>query len=368
MNSIRVPYRQCNRCVMDTSDPLITFDEKGNCNHCNDYLVKLPTALKRGEEGRIFLGQQIEKARLSGKGKKYDVIMGLSGGMDSSYVAYNAKKFNLRILAVHLDNGWNSEMSVNNIENCIKYLDADLYTHVIDWEEFKNLQIAYLKAGVIDIEALTDHAIRSIIYKLAAKYGIEYNLSGYNFPTEGILPTAWVYNKLDFKNIKSINSRFGGKKIKTFPGMSLVKYIYYRTCTKIKPIDVLNYIDYDVDQAKSEMEENMSWQYYGGKHHESIFTKFYQAYILPEKFGVDKRRAHYSTLICSGNMNRVDAIKLLSKSIYMEDELAADMEYVLKKLGISEKEFKIIMSQKSISHLSYPNNNTLFEFFKQFIS
>ena len=359
-------YQQCKRCVMDTSDPEIVFDEIGNCNHCNDYLAKLPIALKRGEEGRIFLDQQIEKARVSGKGKKYDVIMGLSGGMDSSYVAYNAKKFNLRILAVHLDNGWNSELSVNNIENCIKYLDADLYTHVIDWEEFKNLQITYLKAGVIDIEALTDHAIRSIIYKLTAKYGIEYNLSGSNFATEGILPTAWVYNKLDFKNIKSINSRFGARQIKTFPGMSLAKYIYYRAFAKIKPIDVLNYIDYDVDQAKSEMEENMSWQYYGGKHHESIFTKFYQGFILPEKFGVDKRRAHYSTLICSGNMTREDAVLRLSKGIYTEYELESDTEYVLKKLGISESDFKKIMSADPVPHLSYPNNSTLFNFFKQF--
>jgi len=360
-------YQQCNRCVMDTSDPEIVFDEIGNCNHCNDYFVKLPTALKRGEEGRRFLDQQIEKVRVSGKGKKYDVIMGLSGGMDSSYVAFQAKRYNLRILAVHLDNGWNSEMSVNNIENCVKFLDADLYTHVINWEEFKNLQIAYLKSGVIDIEALTDHAIRSIIYKLTAKYGIEYNLSGFNFTTEGILPTAWGYNKLDFKNIKGINSLFGYSNIKTFPGMSLGKYIYYRAFARIKPIDVLNFVDYEVGKARKEMEVNMSWQYYGGKHQESIFTKFYQGFILPQKFGVDKRRAHYSTLICSENMNRADAIKLLRKSIYMEDELAADMEYVLKKLGISEKEFKIIMSQKPISHLSYPNNNTLFDFFKQFI-
>jgi N-acetyl sugar amidotransferase len=352
---------------MDTSDPDIVFDEIGNCNHCNDYFVKLPTAVKRGEEGRKLLDQQIDKVRISGKRKKYDVIMGLSGGMDSSYVAFLAKRYNLRILAVHLDNGWNSEMSVNNIENCIKYLDADLYTHVINWEEFKNLQIAYLKAGVIDIEALTDHAIRSVIYKLTAKYGIEYNLSGFNFATEGILPTGWVYNKLDFKNIKGINSLFGHRSIKTFPGMSLGKYIYYRAFARIKSIDVLNFVDYEVEKARKEMEENMSWQYYGGKHHESIFTKFYQGFILPEKFGVDKRRAHYSTLICSGNMNRVDAIKLLNKSVYSEDELAADMEYVLKKLDITEKEFNIIMSKKPVSHLSYPNNNTLFEFFKQFI-
>jgi len=360
------PYQQCNRCVMDTSDPEIVFDEIGNCNHCNDYLAKLPFAIKRGEEGRIFLDQQIEKARVSGKGKKYDVIMGLSGGMDSSYVAYSAKNFGLRILAVHLDNGWNSELSVKNIENCIKYANADLYTHVIDWEEFKSMQVAYLKAGVIDIEALTDHAIRSIIYKLTDKFKIEYNLSGSNFTTEGILPQSWVYNKLDYKNIRSISKRFGAKTIKTFPGMSLSKYIYYRAFARIKPIDVLNMIDYKVGDAISNMEWEMGWKYYGGKHHESIFTKFYQGYILPQKFGVDKRIAHYSTLICSGNMNREDAIQKLEQDIYKPNDLADDMEYVLKKLGLTENNFKKIMQEPVKNHLEYPNNNSLFQFFKQF--
>jgi N-acetyl sugar amidotransferase len=359
-------YQQCRRCVMDTSDPLIEFDADGNCNHCNNYLAEWNNKIKPGLQGEKELEQLIQKARESGKGKKYDVIMGLSGGMDSSYVAYNAKKFNLRILVVHLDNGWNSELSVMNIENCIKYLNADLYTHVIDWEEFKNLQLAYLRAGVIDIEALTDHAIRSIIYKLTAKYKIEYNLSGANFTTEGILPHAWVYNKLDFKNIKSINSRFGSKKIKTFPGMSLAKYIYYRAFAKIKPIDVLNYVDYNIEKAISEMEQNMGWKYYGGKHHESIFTKFYQGYILPVKFGIDKRTAHYSTLICSGNMTREEAIEKLKVPVYQPAELDADMEYVLKKFNLSEAEFKNIMSDKPVPHLAYPNNHKLFDFFKKF--
>jgi N-acetyl sugar amidotransferase len=359
-------YQQCLRCVMDTSDPLIGFDENGFCNHCTDYFKKWPQVMHFGEQGEAELEKAIEKARNSGRNKKYDVIIGLSGGMDSSYVAYNAKKYGLRILAVHLDNGWNSELSVNNIEKCISYLGADLYTHVIDWNEFKNLQIAYLKAGVIDIEALTDHAIRSIILKLTAKYGIEYNLSGSNFVTEGILPTAWVYNKLDYKNIKSINARFGEGNIKTFPGMPLLKYIYYRAFAKIKPIDLLNYISYNVEEAKERMQINMGWKYYGGKHHESVFTKFYQGYILPEKFGVDKRIAHFSTLICSGNMTRNEAIEKLKSDIYSADELSADMEYVLKKFGLTESAFQSIMKSPVVSHLAYPNNNKLFQILKRF--
>jgi hypothetical protein len=265
-----------------------------------------------------------------------------------------------------LDNGWNSELSVKNIENCIKYADADLYTHVIDWEEFKSLQIAYLKAGVVDIEALTDHAIRSIIYKLTHKYKIEYNLSGSNFTTEGILPQAWVYNKLDFRNIKSISKTHGAKKIKTFPGMSIFRYIYYKTFARIKSIDVLNMIDYQVDDAISDMELKMGWKYYGGKHHESIFTKFYQGYILPHKFGIDKRIAHYSTLICSGNMTREVALHKLEQDIYKPSELADDMEYVLKKLGLTESTFKKIMQEPVKNHLDYPNNKSLFDFLKQF--
>lgn len=366
MISTHSSYKQCKRCVMDSSDPLITFDEAGNCNHCNTYLEQLPNIILKGEEGRVALNKMLEKAKLAGKGKKYDVIMGVSGGMDSSYVAYCTKNFGLRILAVHLDNGWNSELSVKNIENCIKYADADLYTHVIDWEEFKSLQVAYMKAGVVDIEALTDHAIRSIIYKLTDKYKIEYNLSGSNFSTEGILPQAWVYNKLDFKNIRCISQMFGAKNIKTFPGMPLSKYIYYRAFARIKPIDVLNMIDYKVNEAIFDMEQKMEWKYYGGKHHESIFTKFYQGYILPQKFGIDKRTAHYSTLICSGNMTRDEALFKLEQDIYKPNELADDMEYVLKKLGLTETVFKKIMQEPVKSHLHYPNNNSLFQFLKQF--
>lgn len=359
-------YQQCKRCVMDTSDSLIEFNEKGYCNHCTAYLDQKPKLIKSGNEGVLELDNLIAKVKKASRRKKYDVILGLSGGMDSSFVAYNAKKYNLRILAVHLDNGWNSEISVNNIENCVSYLNADLYTHVIDWNEFRNLQIAYLKAGVIDIEAITDHAIRSIILKISAKYGIEYSLSGNNFATEGILPQSWVYNKNDFRNIKSINSMFGKKSLNTFPGMSLLKFAYYRKFANIKSINLLNYINYNIEDARENMEKNMGWKYYGGKHQESIFTKFYQGYILPKKFGVDKRIAHLSSMICSGNITRDEALKILSKNFYNEDELANDMEYVLKKLKLKESTFQEIMNSKPISHLSYKNNDKFFKFLKRF--
>jgi N-acetyl sugar amidotransferase len=359
-------FQQCSRCVMDTTDPLIFFDNDGYCNHCNDYFSKVSSVLFSGEEGEKKLIQKIKEVKEAGKGKRYDVIMGLSGGMDSSYVAYNAKKFGLRILAVHLDNGWNSEASVNNIEKCIKYLDADLITHVIDWDEFKNLQKAYLRAGVIDIEVITDHAIRSLIFKLTSKFGIKYYLSGFNFATEAILPNAWVYNKLDYKNIRSINKIFGEMKIKSFPGMPLFQYIYYKLFAKIQPVEILNFIDYNVDKARFQMERDMDWQDYGGKHHESIFTKFYQGHIMTEKFNIDKRKAHFSSLICSGNMTRAEAILLLNNKVYTNEELALDKEYVLKKLGMEESEFNTLMELRPVSHLNYPNNSRLFDFFVKY--
>jgi N-acetyl sugar amidotransferase len=359
-------YQQCMRCVMDTTDEYIRFDDNGFCNHCTEYLKKKQFKIIPGKEGSQALNAIVDRIRIAGKRKKYDVIMGLSGGCDSSYVAYLAREFNLRILIVHLDNGWNSELSVNNIEKCIAYTNADLYTHVIDWEEFKSLQLAYLRAGVIDIEALTDHAIRAVIYKLTYKYKIGYNLSGANFATEGILPESWVYNKLDYKNIRSINARFGNRIIRTFPGMSFLEYAYYRAFARITPVDILNYVDYKVEKAISDMETNMGWKYYGGKHQESIFTKFYQGYILPEKFNVDKRLAHYSSLICSGNLTREEAINKLQQPVYSQADLANDKEYVLKKFGLLEKEFDNIMSQPPVSHLAYGNNNFLFKLTKRF--
>ncbi len=359
-------YKICNRCVMDTSDKNIVFNNDGFCNHCTNYLANKNKIIKSNKKGRDELKKIINNVKKSGLGKKYDIILGLSGGLDSSFVAYNAKKYNLRILAVHLDNGWNTELSVNNIENCVSYLNADLYTHVIDWNEFKSMQIAYLKAGVIDIEALTDHAIRSVIFKIAAKYDIKYTFSGNNFTTEGILPSSWVYNKNDFRNIKSINNLYGSTKIKTFPGMSLLKFAYYLRFIKINSVDLLNYLDYNIENARSIMKKNLAWKNYGGKHHESIFTKFYQGYILPNKFGVDKRIAHLSSLICSGNISRDEALDVLKKPIYSSNELQEDMNYVLKKLNLKEPEFKKIMESKPVSHLSYPNNNKIFNFLRKF--
>lgn len=357
-------YQVCTNCVMDTSDKGIIFDDSGVCNHCHYFEDFVAPQL--AEKKKTALSEIIEIIKKDGRNRKFDVIMGLSGGADSSFVAYTIKQYNLRVLAVHLDNGWNSEIAVHNIEKCIEWCQANLYTHVIDWEEFKSMQLAYLKASVIDIEALTDHAITAVIYKLARKFDIKYILSGQNSATECIMPYSFGYDKADFKNIYSINKIFGTKKIKTFPYITLFRLITNKIFLKVQTIKVLDYIDYNRAFAIDLMEKEMGWKNYGGKHHESIFTKFYQNHILVKKFGVDKRRPHLSSMICMGLLSREEALEELKKTIYNEDELRKDFSYVATKLNISELQLNEILNNKPVSHLSYPNNNGLIRYLLKF--
>ncbi|HOZ86494.1 MAG TPA: N-acetyl sugar amidotransferase, partial [Bacteroidia bacterium] len=239
-------------------------------------------------------------------------------------------------------------------------LSLDLYTYVINWEEFKELQLAYIRAGVIDIEALTDHAILSTIYQIAEKYKIRYTLSGFNYATEAVMPKGWVFDKSDWENIKDIYSKFGsGKKISTFPHMSFYKKLYYHWFLKLESIQVLNYIPYNKQDAKKLIAEKLAWRDYGGKHYESVFTKFYQAYILPVRFHVDKRMAHLSNLICSGQITREAAMKELEQPLYNESDLSSEKEYVLKKLGLKEKEFDLMMTEPARSHLEFKTEKPL---------
>jgi len=345
--------RVCVNCVMDESDPLISFDEKGVCNHCKEYTGTAEKKLLPPTQRDAELKNIISLIKSEGKGKKYDCILGISGGTDSSYMAYLAKKNGLRPLIVHFDNGWNSELAVKNIENILSKLEFDLETFVIDWEEFKDIQLAYLKAGVIDIEAITDHAIAGTLYKLAGKHNIKYILSGYNVVTEAILPNAWVHNKQDHINIIDIHNKFGTIPLKNFPffdSMSKKKYI---NAKGIKTINILNYIDYNKKKVQQILKDELDWRDYGGKHYESIFTRFYQGYILPTKFNVDKRKAHLSTLICSGQITKEDALEELEKPIYDIEQLKTDKEFVLKKLGLSEEEFEGIMKKEPVPHSNF---------------
>jgi N-acetyl sugar amidotransferase len=306
-----------------------------------------------GDAGREKLEQLAAKIRADGKGKPYDCVIGVSGGVDSTYVAYLVKKLGLRPLAIHLDNGWDSELAVKNIEETLKRLGIDLYTEVLDWEEFRDLQSAFLKASTPDSEIPTDHAIVAILGNMAAKQGIKYIIIGNNVRTETHLPRAWSQGHFDWKYIRELHKRFGTRPLKTFPHFGFFTY-YFRMMTQQR-IEILNYVGYNKKEALRVLQDELGWRYYGGKHYESIYTRFYQGYILPEKFGYDKRRCHLSSLICSGEVTREQALEELSIPIYSPSMQEEDREYVTKKLGFSDEEFTDIMTAPKKSYWDYPS-------------
>jgi N-acetyl sugar amidotransferase len=353
-------YRQCSITVMDNiADPHITFDEKGVCNYYHEYQKAAREGVFPGKEGQYKLDGMVGKIKRDGKGKPYDCLIGLSGGVDSTYVAYLVKQLGLRPLAVHLDNGWNSELAVKNVENIITRLGFDLYTLVVNWEEFKDIQLSYLKASVVDIEVVSDHAIFATMYKLAREKSIGTIISGTNIVTEYIMPPSWLYQKMDFANLKDIHNRYGKVKLKTYPSFDFKKYVYYSAVLRLTPVSILNYVPYNKIEVKEIIKQELGWRDYGGKHYESIFTKFYQAYILPEKFRIDKRKAHLSTLICSGQITKEEALADLQKPLYNSTELKTDKEYVLKKLGLSEDAFETIMNLPVKKHQEYKSDRKL---------
>ncbi|MBL1232155.1 MAG: N-acetyl sugar amidotransferase [Vicingaceae bacterium] len=355
-------YQQCNRCVMDTSDSEITFDENGFCNHCTNFLEHTAKQMYQGTSSDQQLNEIIEKIKSVGKNLKYDCVVGISGGIDSCYVAYKAKALGLKPLAVHLDNGWNSELAVSNIEKILHKLDIDLHTHVLDWEEFKDLQLSFLRASVPEIETPTDIAILAILHKVAAKHNIKYILSGGNFATEGILPKSWHYDAKDEKYLYAIQKQFGNKPLKTFPTFGFLKEMYYKFFKGIKIIYFLNYLPYSKKEAVALLENELNWKYYGGKHYESRYTRFVQSYILPEKFNIDYRKSTSSSLICSGEITREEALEELKGKSYDINLVNEDKEYLCKKLELSITEFDAIMDTPPKTHNDYPNNKKLLEF------
>lgn len=359
---LKSAYQVCIRCVMDTTDPDIQFDDQGLCNHCRELELELQ---QRPDPARLdtALQQLVDQIRETGKGKRYDCITGVSGGVDSTYVVYLMKQLGLRPLVVHLDNGWNSELAVRNIEQIITKLGFDLYTRVLDWNEFRELQLAYLEASVLDLEALTDHAISATLYAAAAKHGVKYILAGTNRVTEAILPLHWRYaNKTnDAVNIRHINKTFRKKPLKDFPLMSFTRYCYYWKVKQIQWVSLLDYVNYQKESAKSLIQQELGWRDYGGKHYESVITRFYQGYILPHKFGIDKRRAHLSTLVASGQMSREAALAELEKPLIDPEILEEDLRFVPKKLGITRKQFDEIMALPAKSHYDYKTDKKLRE-------
>jgi N-acetyl sugar amidotransferase len=347
-------YRQCTISVMDNiADPDISFDEKGISNYYYQFQRAFNESVLTGKEGEDKLAAIAHEIKEAGKDKPYDCIMGLSGGVDSTYVAYVAKKLGLRPLAVHFDNGWNSELAVKNIENIVSRLGFDLETYVINWEEFKDLQMAYLKASVVDIEAITDHAIFATLYRMAGQRGIQYILSGTNVQTENTLPKTWIHPKTDHINIKAIHKAYGTVPLKTFPFMDAKVKRYYQQVKGVRSVSVLNYVDYNKHAVKETIQKELGWRDYGGKHYESIWTRFYQGYILPAKFKIDKRKAHLSDLIFAGQITKEEALAELQQPMYNEEQFKSDYDFVLKKFGFTEQEFNALMQQPPRSHYDF---------------
>lgn len=361
-------YQVCSRCVLDTSVQEIRFDENGCCNICTEFL-RMRSGLPINRPDRdVLLEELITRIRNSGKGRRYDCVVGVSGGVDSTYVAYLTKKFGLRPLAVHFDNGWDAELAVNNIENIVKSLEFDLHTEVVDWDEFRDLQLAFLRASTPDSEIPTDHAIRATLIQSALREGVRYVISGSNGTTEGMLPKSWAYGGADWRYISSVHRRFGSKPLRTFPHYGLAKRLYYLLVRGVIFVPILNYVPYDKAQAIDVIERELGWRDYGGKHHESIYTRFFQSYILPQKFAIDKRRVHLSALVCSGQLSRDAALEELAEPARSKKENELDREYVVKKLGISESEFAEIMALPAKTYKDYPSYDPLLSRLRGLIS
>lgn len=338
---------------MDTTDPNIIFDSNGVCNHCHEYKVAMERSAFHGTEAGEQLSRLVAKIKEDGRKRSYDCVIGLSGGVDSSYVAYKVKELGLRPLAVHLDNGWDSEMAVSNIENICTKLEIDLKTVVLDWGEFSDLQLAFLRASTPDSEIPSDHAIVASNFLTARELGVGHVIFGYNGKTESHLPRAWSQGYFDWRYITAVHREFGTRPLKTFPGMNMLNYYVLRK--KVAQHNILQYLNYSKKDAMVVLEQKLGWRNYGGKHHESIYTRFYQGYILPVKFGFDKRKAHLSSLVCSGETSREAALEELKKDPYPRAAMAADKKYVAKKLGISDGDFDSIMSLPLRSFDDYPS-------------
>lgn len=358
----RPEYQICHRCVMDTSDPQIVFDGQGFCNHCTSYLASVQSLLYQGETSDRLLAQMVERLRRAGRGKKYDCVIGVSGGTDSSYLASLTRDWGLRALAVHMDNGWNSQEAVRNIKAVCEALQIDYVSYVLDWEDFRDVQLAFLKASVVEMEIPTDVALQAALHEVASKNGIGFILSGGNLANEGILPFSWFYYPKDSLLLKGIHRRFGTRKVKRYYTFDFHEEIYYKFFRGIRILYPLNYVRYNKEDARAFLSSNFDWRDYGGQHHESLFTRMVQSYLQPSKFGIDYRRCLLSTQICLGRKGRDEALKILEELPYDASSLEREKAYVAKKLGISSQELEHILALPPKCYQDYPNREKLLTF------
>jgi N-acetyl sugar amidotransferase len=355
----------CTRCIMDSNVPNISFDTQGVCNYCTDYLEQCGHVfIDNDGKKEAKLQALVDKVKKAGAGKKYDCIIGVSGGVDSSWVLVRAIELGLRPLAVHMDNGWNSELAQHNISTLVQRLGVDLHTHVIDWQEYRKLMQSFFDADVIDVELLYDNAAVAVNYREAAKYGISYILAGTNSATEGMrMPEGWNWNKYDKQNIKGIAKKFGKMRIRTFPAIGTVDFFKFRFVKGIRWTSILDLMPYNKADVLRQLQESYGYKPYPYKHYESIFTRFYQAYILPNKFGVDKRMLHLGTLVASGQMSREHALADLAKSPYPDPvQMKEDFHYFLKKMGWTEAQLQAYIARPAVPHDAYSSERGLWNF------
>ena len=361
----RINYQICTNCVMDTSDSKIVFDEKGVCDHCNDFDKNVLPNWHTDSKGYKELEAIMQKIKISGKGKDFDCLLGLSGGIDSSFMLHLAvKEFGLRPLVFHVDGGWNSELAVHNIQVLIDKLGLDLYTEVINWEEMKDFQLAFFKSGVPHIDVPQDHAFVATLYKFADKYNIKYILNGGNISTECVRnPMEWLYYGTDMVHLNDIIGRFGTIKMHTYPFSSIFKHkIYLRYIRGVKVIKPLNYMPYIKANALKMLEKEYGWKPYTQKHFESRFTKFYEGYWLPERFGFDTRRVQYSSLILTGQMTRDEAIERMKIPAYDPETIEDEFNYIATKLSITPAELRNYFTMDKKFYWDYRNLESVFVF------
>ena len=360
-NNIKI----CSNCVMDTTDKKISFDENGVCDHCNDFYENVKPNWHTDEKGDQELQKIIDKIKKEGEGKEFDCIMGMSGGADSSYLLHVAvKKYGLRPLVFHVDGGWNSELAVNNINVMIDKLGLDLYTEVINWEEMKDFQLAYFKAGLPNLDVPQDHAFVATLYNFANKHGIKYILNGGNISTECVRnPLDWLYYGTDMLQINDIRKKFSTNPMKTYPFSNVLRHkIYLRYTKGVQVVKPLNYFPYIKEEAMRLLSEEYGWKPYPQKHFESRFTKFYEGYWLPKRFGFDTRKVQYSSLILTGQMSRDEALEKLNQPAINKEDAKNDFEYIATKLGITIDELQGYMDMPLKSHNDYKNIQSMFNF------
>lgn len=357
----RPNMRTCALTLFDETVPGISFDEEGVCNFARHSQWRLKNEIFTGDEGKAKLAGWVDQMKAGGRGKDYDCVIGVSGGVDSSIVAVRVAELGLRPLAVHLDNGWNTDTAVSNIERVIKPLGIDLITHVVDWAEIRDLQRSYIEASLLDLECVSDHAINTLVYRTAHKMGVRYVLHGGNVATESTMPPAWSYDKRDGTNLRAIHRKFGKVPLRTYPVMSPLQFFRYLFIGRVKSLPILNYLDFDKAAGIEELKDRFDWRPYARKHGENRFTRFFQEYYLPRKFDIDKRIGHLSSLIISGAISREDAIVQMAEPLYQDGEAREELLYVAKKLGYTPDELESLIQAKPCAHTDFANAQWMFD-------